>query len=438
MLLEFSVKNYKTFGEKTIFSLVPAPKQKDLEYSILKQKVGKKIYKGLCSSVIYGPNASGKSNILGAMDVFKSIVLRGNIQNLKDSASPNGALKKLELIPNNLDKSNTPIEMSIKFINKNLVFEYSFSFVVGGFLNKESKREILSEKLLVNSNMIFARDKGLAIGEFSVVAKYISKEFAHNLDQAKLIATNNLLRDELFLTNGFKNIFSSDLVSEITKWIAEQFVVLYQANNIKTLRNIPAPVKKMAYINPIMNKSAKLFGIYSNDIGYIFPDNGEVPTLCSLLEDKHLAIDAEKFESYGTIRFVNLFPHIYEAIVHGKTLVLDEFDASIHPMAIMSIINIFHNDEINKKGAQIIFNTHNPIFLNSNLFRRDEIKFVERDDYTHLSKIYSLSDFGTAGDKGVRKNEDYMNKYFISQYGAIKDIDFTPLFAEQIAKKEEA
>jgi hypothetical protein len=97
-------------------------------------------------------------------------------------------------------------------------------------------------------------------------------------------------------------------------------------------------------------------------------------------------------------------------------------------MALMSIINIFHNDDINTKNAQLIFNTHNPIFLNSNLFRRDEIKFVERDDATHYSILYSLSDFGTSGEKGVRRHEDYMKNYFISRYGAIKDIDFTSIF----------
>jgi AAA15 family ATPase/GTPase len=112
----------------------------------------------------------------------------------------------------------------------------------------------------------------------------------------------------------------------------------------------------------------------------------------------------------------------------GAMLVIDEFDASIHPMALMSIINIFHNDEINVNHAQLIFNTHNPIFLNSNLFRRDEIKFVERDDETYISTLYSLSDFKTSGEKGVRKHEDYLKNYFVNQYGAIKDIDFTSIF----------
>ncbi len=95
----------------------------------------------------------------------------------------------------------------------------------------------------------------------------------------------------------------------------------------------------------------------------------------------------------------------------------------------MNIISIFHNDEININHAQHIFNTHNPIFLDASLFRRDEIKFVERDSLNH-SIHYSLSDFKTTS--GTRNGEDYMNNYFISKYGIIKEIDFTPILKEII------
>ena len=84
MLLEFRMSNYKSFKDETVFSLIPAPKQKGLDYSILHATVGRKAYKGLCSAVIYGPNAAGKTNIIGAMDSFKTIVLRGNIRNDDD------------------------------------------------------------------------------------------------------------------------------------------------------------------------------------------------------------------------------------------------------------------------------------------------------------------------------------------------------------------
>lgn len=124
-------------------------------------------------------------------------------------------------------------------------------------------------------------------------------------------------------------------------------------------------------------------------------------------------------------------------IASGGVLVIDEFDASIHPMALMSIINLFHNDEINIHNAQLIFDTHNPIFLNSALYRRDEIKFVERDDATHESIHYSLSDFGTSGQHSVRKGEDYMKNYFMDRYGAIKEIDFSPVFQKIVSNKGE-
>lgn len=69
--------------------------------------------------------------------------------------------------------------------------------------------------------------------------------------------------------------------------------------------------------------------------------------LCSIFKDKNKAMPIDMFESYGTIRFINIFPLVISAILNGGTLVVDEFDASLHPMALMSIINIFHNDEIN-------------------------------------------------------------------------------------------
>ncbi len=216
-------------------------------------------------------------------------------------------------------------------------------------------------------------------------------------------------------------------------------MVIYRADSMQLIKRFIDPQKKTVYIEKTTNKAARLFGINSNAVGYVVSDDDSEAKLCSIFKDtnskKNVALAAELFESYGTIRFVNMFPLVIRAIQTGGTLIVDEFDASIHPMALMSIINIFHNDDINVKHAQLIFNTHNPIFLNSNLFRRDEIKFVERDDDNHCSTLYALSDFGTTGENGVRKHEDYMKNYFVSRYGAIKDIDFTPIFEEIVASE---
>jgi len=76
--------------------------------------------------------------------------------------------------------------------------------------------------------------------------------------------------------------------------------------------------------------------------------------------------------------------------------VLDEFDAAIHPELVKGIIALFNDQSINKKGAQLIFTTHNPIYLSNKIFRRDQIIFVEKDKDTFESTIYSLADFGSA------------------------------------------
>ena len=439
MLLEFRTSNYKSFKDELVFSLTPAPKQKGLDYSILEETIGKKTYKGLCSAIIYGPNASGKTNIIGAMDTFKSIVLRGNIRNDNDKSDPNAAAGTLELIPNSSSQNNLPVSFAVKFISEERLIEYSFTVDLGGFLESHYKRRILTETLSVDGSVIFSRNGGLKIEDLTVIRNMLVNAFEQNAEGAIALAVSNLNEEELFLMNGFKTMFSSKLVSLISEWLDNKFMVIYRADALHLIRKFSDAGKKSVYVEKTINEAAACFGINSNALGYIVDGESNEAKLCSVFKnmEKGTAIPAELFESYGTIRFVNMFPLVVNALLNGGTLVVDEFDASLHPMALMHIINIFHNDEINIHHAQLIFNTHNPIFLNANLFRRDEIKFVERDEANHCSIHYALSDFGTAGKKGVRNNEDYMKNYFVDRYGAIRDIDFTPIFEELLHRGNE-
>lgn len=440
MLLEFKTENYKSFYEELVFSLAPAPKQKGLDYSILKKQIGRKTYKGLCSAVIYGANASGKTNLIGAMETFKTIVLRGNIQDGEDKSNPNAAANVLSLIPSRSEKEKRPVLFSIKFTVKNLLVEYAFTIDLGEFLEPDfiPFRKILSESLTVNEQLVFLRkyhepEEELTIGKLDTIKSYLVNAFEQNSKGAISLSQNSLNPKELFLMNGFKTMFSPKLVALITEWFDKKFTVIYRADAMRLIHRFDNSDESI-YIEKTVNEAARLFGINSNALGYIRENDGDKVMLCSLFNDAKAitAISAEIFESYGTIRFVNIFPFIVKALLEGGVLVIDEFDASIHPMALMNIVNLFHNDEINVHRAQLIFNTHNPIFLSSNLFRRDEIKFMERDEDTHYSIHYSLSDFGTTGSASVRKNENYMKNYFIDRYGATKDVNFTPLFEKLI------
>lgn len=434
MLLSFSISNYKSFYEDTVFSMTAADKQKGLDYSLQKAKVGSKVYKGLSSAVIYGPNASGKTNLICALDTFKSIVLRGNIRNSLEMNFVNPASSNLELIPM-IGKDRKPTKFSIQFYEENTLFEYTLKCDLGDFLSKEYERKIVSEELVVNNTVLFSRiDKEISF-DFSKIKKDETNNMITDEEAVLSIAKNSLNSDELFLVNGFKTIISKKLAGIITDWFEDKLLVYCRSDKIRSIRKFENTNENMIYIETTLTEIAKEFGINSNALAYRSSNDGEEDkTLYSVIDKENgkVMIPSEIYESYGTIRMINEFPLILRALVNGGTLVVDEFDASIHPMALMNLVRIFHNDEVNLNKAQLIFNTHNPIFLNAALFRRDEIKFVERDDSDNTSIHYSLSDFGTSGSKGVRKDAEYMKNYFINRYGAVKEVDFTPIIENVI------
>lgn len=438
MLLKFYTQNYRSFRNGFVFSMEPAPKQKGLDYSILSEKIGGKPCKALSAAVIYGPNASGKTNIIGAMDTMRSIVLRGHIRDADEANCPNMASCKLFLIPFSGAPSE-PVQMGVVFVHREVLVEYSFVMDLGEFLERDYKRRIVAENLSINRKKVFSRNEGtLSLDGILNIQSFLNDPTILTNTNLKKVAESGMLPTELFLTNGFKSIYSKKLSELIAEWFSERFMVIYQANAMQLVRRFRDSKENTIYVENTLNDAAKAFGINSNALG--FRQKGEDDAvLCSLFEKDGggVAMPAEFFESYGTVRFINEFPLVIRALATGSVLVVDEFDASIHPMALMNLINIFHNDEINIHHAQLIFNTHNPIFLNANLYRRDEIKFVERDAATHISAHYSLSDFKTAGERGVRKGEDYMKNYFINRYGAIKDIDFSPLLEKIITSTDE-
>lgn len=438
MLLEFRFQNYKSFHEGTSFSMMAAPKQKGLDYSLFNIKNHGKGIKVLCSSVIYGSNAAGKTTVVGAMDTFRSIVLRGNIRNSEDTSSPNYAASNLSLIPNQMLTKPEPVEFYIDFVVDKFRVQYSIVVDLGLFLDSKYERKILSEVLNINSNTVFERkltknqSVSLKVDSSKDIAPFFSKTPKVDNDSAVMIAMDGLDREELFLTGGFKLIFSQSLVKMITDWFTNQFIVIYRADAAYLKRRFSNLEENSIYVSETLNDAISLFGVNANQVGYATNKDSE-PDLVSLIstgDNQSVVLPADIYESYGTLRFINLFPIVIRALRTGATLVVDEFDASIHPIALMNILNLFHNDEINVHHAQLIFNTHNPIFLNANLLRRDEIKFVERDSDNYTSSLFALSDFGTAGENGVRKNDDYLKCYLANQYGGIADVDFSSVFEE--------
>lgn len=431
MLISFGAKKFKSFEEEFSFSMEAAPKQKGLDYSIKTVKVGKRQLRLLSSSVIYGPNAAGKTSVICALDFLKHLVLQGNLRNSKDPYTGNPVLHNLNLIPNFMGEGNPTIKLFISFLHNEVLFDYAVSFSVGDFMQVGVPRRVVEESLWVNEKRVFLRQGfSLEIGNLSSLKDFFPQEVFDEPEKSEKIAINSLIDEELFLSNGFKSIYGKILYPMIFNFFYEKLNTFCNTQNMR----LTPPMDKGMLADDVITNAAHIFGSDANDLGFYKENDDSEPVMVSKINGKNVYSLA--IESLGTIRFTTIFPAIVKALQNGGTLVVDELDNSLHPMAVMSIINLFHNDDINKNGAQLIFNSQNPLYLNNNLFRRDEIKFVDRTSNEKGSVLYSLSDFGTRGTS-ARKGKDYMENYFIDKYGAIKQIDFTDLF-ERIMGGENA
>lgn len=117
-------------------------------------------------------------------------------------------------------------------------------------------------------------------------------------------------------------------------------------------------------------------------------------------------------ESNGTRQILYLGQRILAVLERGGLLAVDELDASIHPLLVRAIIELFHNPGINRAGAQLIFNTHDTTLLDPTFFRRDQVWFTEKDVHG-AAHLYALLEYSP------RKGESLSKGYLQGRYGAI-------------------
>lgn len=433
MLLSFRCDNFKAFCNGFDFNMVPEKRMKELDYSILKEKIGAETVSALSASVIYGPNAAGKSSIVNAMSAMRRVVLRGGVKDDVDQRG-DGHISEDSLIPFAFQTQARPVSFEAVFTFHGVHYRYCISIYLGSFLEKDVAPYIAGEQLYVNHEQIYNRDQtGVTQLSLTSVEAFLNKGYEmEETEKIQKIMSENLAHDSLLLSTDFNSFCSKKIVNEIETWFRGQFVVV---NSSDHLRFFPVFAdEEGAIMDESINQIAQEAGIIGSAFVYVQDAKTHSQKLVSLIKasdsEKPYGLDADQIESVGTMRLISIMPIVISALREGAVLVMDELDASLHPMIVMNLISIFHNDEVNKNGAQLIFNTHNPIYLNHNLLRRDEIKFVERDKQTKSSSLYALSDFKANGEASVRKTSDYMKNYFINRYGAIEDIDFTDIVSD--------
>lgn len=428
MLLNYKFQNFRSFKNKTTLSM-NAGVQRTLDENLIREN-GLRI---LPSAVIYGANASGKSNIIMSLAVMREIVLQGSLETLSSD------LNNLELYPFAHSAEQAPMAFEVEFTNNGKHFVYSFELMVKPF--QKGKRQILSEQLwMVNGKtliQIFDRDANkVTIKKDKKVLSII--QYNENLLQEFESKINkNLDSTEMFLPRAFKTIVSSEIAEKVLDFFKNKLTVvsdftLKKTNLTFSLTDIPD--KDFLAWNNTLDGFVKNADFGPQNI--LFKSNKS--------EDEHSAnmqlvsfykfgkqdvmIPAELMESRGTLKLLDFAVPFENLFSKGGIFVLDEFDAAIHPELIKGIIALFNDQSVNKKGAQLIFTTHNPIYLNNKIFRRDQIKFVEKDKDTYESMIYSLADFGSTD---VRNDQNYLLNYFKGKYGTLPYIDFSKLFTDE-------
>jgi len=425
MLIDYRFSNFRSFKEMTSLSMI-AGRQTTLNDNLIRE-YGLRIAP---SAVIYGANASGKSNIIMSLAVMKDIVLAGSLEaNLSN-------LKNLELYPFAYQELEKPMKFEIDFIYDGKRLEFGFEIEVTTF--KKQTRSIVSEFLAyidksAQKTIVYTRDrdkieinkdkKALALIEFDEkLLKQFEKKINENIDES-----------ELFLSRAFKSTISNELADRVLDFFKEELVVVSDFTLKKTNLTFSlegSPKKDFFAWNKIIDGFVKNADFGPN--GIAFKSNKSENKESSSMElvsiykynDENIVIPAELMESRGTLKLVDFAIPFEKLFKLGGVFVLDEFDAAIHPELIKGILALFNDSDLNKAGAQLIFTTHNPIYLNNKIFRRDQIRFVEKDTDSYESVIYSLADFGS---EEVRNDHNFLINYFKGNYGALPFIDFSKL-----------
>ncbi len=401
MILEFSVKNFLSFKEKVTFSML-ANSNKGLDDNYVEYN-DKKILK---TSAIYGANASGKTNLFQILTSVIYMLRNSNNFNMNS---------ELPIAPFKFDKKtiNKPSEFEIKFIAENIRYVYGFVADTDKIYEEylyyyPSGRETKIFDRTNTNEYSFPQKDGRILNDIaSKNAKnkfFIATATNWNYEQTKVpykfltvdINTfNNLsgLRDSAikeYLKNDKElKSFTLEFLKK-SDFNIEDYKVLETDVPEDLLATIPDYIK--AGIN--MKEKLKVFTAFFKHIG----------------SDIELSYEEE---SMGTQIVFCFIPFIMDALNNKKIVIVDELDKSLHPYLVEMIVQMFNDFNINKNGAQLIFNTHDTNLLKLNILRRDQIWFTEKDHNNGISDLYPLSDFS------VRKTENIERGYMLGRYGAV-------------------
>jgi len=422
MLVQFSIKNFRTFKDKATLSFIASNYDKDTrEDENIFQDINHNL-RLLKSCVIYGANASGKSKFIEALVFMKRFVITSSKDSQKGDKIP------VEPFKLNSVSEKEPSEFEVIFTHKSILYRYGFEvtnkIVVSEWLytkpktkeielfyrdyqNFEThKRSFQKGHTLVKEGLI--RDNALFL---SVAAQFNEKTSITLIEWFKNIGTISGVKEdgyEGYTISKAKDANFKDKILELLKAadLGIQDIQVEMLDLDKLPNDMPKELKEFIIKKAEEDESAEfLSDVLTSHKKY--DDNKNV------VGKVNLSLDDD--ESFGTKKFFALTGPVLDSLENGHTLVIDELDSKLHPNLVCKIVSLFNSKENNPKNAQLLFNTHDTNLLSSGLFRRDQVWFTEKNKFGE-AKLYSLADFKS---EDVRKNDPFEDNYIRGKYGAV-------------------
>ncbi|MEZ0608856.1 ATP/GTP-binding protein [Fibrella sp. WM1] len=426
MLIEFSVGNYLSIKDKQTLRMDASS---ITEYQDRLIDAGR--YKLLRSAVIYGANASGKSNVLKAMATMRQIITTS-------AAQSSTATIPVEPFLLSTETEHAPSYFEMLFLLDGVRYRYGFEADA-----ERVHAEWLFEQRKLKEKALFVRE-GESI-EVSTSFKEGKGLEGRTRDNALFLAICDQFNGEksteiimyismIFSLSGTKHEHYRKLLAKLLE-IEEYkkiFIQIMQYSNFgfkgmkfkvskdKIESKVKVDIERQSENNP----DGIDFDDFMSTIETVHEkfDNNKVK-ISSILFDLH------NNESEGTKKFIDILSNIVICLLDGYLAIVDELDAKMHPLLTSKIVNLFNDPETNPKGSQLIFATHDTNLLSYGQFRRDQIYFTEKDKYG-VTSLYSLVDYKEEDGSTVRKDRSFEKDYIQGRYGAIPYIgDFSKLFS---------
>jgi len=392
MLIEFTVSNYLSFKDKATISMLASSKRELRDSNVINDvKKGLSLLK---SSVIYGANASGKSNLFHAIAFMMRFI--------KNSYKESQAGETIDVIPYLLDvDSKTKASFfEMIFIIDKTIYRYGFEVT-----NKEVCKEWLFMQKGCNEKNVFVREKD------SIVIN--DKSLGNDVNNVPIkLRGNGLYLSAL-------SMYGVEFGTNIVEWMAKKIIILQGKNMSGTA------ITEASKTEININKHEMLAFLKAADINIIdfeVDKSNEVNMFYRIYDENNKAIGNQKMglfdlESHGTRKLFSIAHFIILALREGKTIFIDELDEALHPDITKFILNVFNSTEFNEHNAQLITNIHDTTLLNNKILRRDQIWFTKKNRYGS-SKILSLVEYNEP-DNNVRSDEAYGKNYLAGKYGGV-------------------